>query len=153
MKHSIYSYRYIQLISVPECTELCSGMFLYLHECKLHKLSGKLLTVFNHFKVKCVFLHLIGIFCFSVYPLPFVLVYWAPLIIDFTLFSPSLQVFIRADKIPPEPSILQAQFPQSLLAQKRLQHTDHICGSSLNFLQYVQVSLVLRRGHSTLVWP
>jgi len=62
------------------------------------------------------------------------------------VLAPSLQVFIYIDKIPPEPSLLQAeesQLSHLLLIGDILQSLNHLYGPSLDSLQYVHVSLVL----------
>jgi len=58
-------------------------------------------------------------------------------------FAPSLQVFVQIKKIPPEPSLPQAeqsQLSQPLLTEEMLQSLNHLHGPSLDSLQYVHVS-------------
>jgi len=61
-------------------------------------------------------------------------------------FTPSLQVFIYIDKIPTEPSLLQAeqfQLSQPFLIGEMLQTLIHLCDPSLDSHQYINASLVL----------
>ena len=59
------------------------------------------------------------------------------------LFTPSIQLFIYIDKVPPKPSLLQVeqwQLFQPFLIGGMLQSFDYTCGLSLNSLRRVHVS-------------
>jgi len=63
---------------------------------------------------------------------------WALLrTVDFLIFIPSHQVFIHADKISPQPSLLSAEqspHSQPLLMWIMLQSLNHLCGPVLDSL-------------------
>jgi len=61
-----------------------------------------------------------------------------------SLFARSLQVFIHTNQMPPE----QSQLSQPFLTGEMPQSLHHLCGPSLDSLQYVHVSPVLG-SHST----
>ena len=87
-----------------------------------------------------------NLLCFSLCPLSLVLS------LDTTenrAPSPThcLQLFIYIDEIPPEPSLLQAKQPQlshPFLIGGTFQPLNHLSGPSLDLLQYVHISFVLR---------
>lgn len=111
VKHSIYSHTYIQSILVPESTEPCSSMLWIPPRMQTPQALWDTSDSLQTLQDKCVFLLLSRIFCFSVYPLPFFLVYWAPLIIDLPSFPPPFRYLYELIR-----SILNLQFsrPSSL---------------------------------------
>lgn len=63
------------------------------------------------------------------------------------LFSPSLRAFIHVNNICPEASLLQAEqshVSQNFLMEEMVQSLHQLCSSSLNCLQLVSISFVLR---------
>ncbi|KAK4827747.1 hypothetical protein QYF61_021218 [Mycteria americana] len=64
------------------------------------------------------------------------------------LSTASFQVVVESDKVSPQPPFLQAkqpQFPQALLIRLLLQTLHQLCCPSLDTLQHLNVSLVVRR--------
>ncbi|KAK4824371.1 hypothetical protein QYF61_014031 [Mycteria americana] len=63
------------------------------------------------------------------------------------LSTTSFQVTVESDKVSPQPPLLQtkqSQFPQPLLIRLLLQTLHQLCCSSLDTLQHLNVSLVVR---------
>ncbi|KAJ7423221.1 hypothetical protein BTVI_10719 [Pitangus sulphuratus] len=78
---------------------------------------------------------------------------------DTHLSVTSFQVVVESDKVTPEPpfpQVKQPQFPQLFLISLVFQTIDHLCCPSLDTLQHLNVSLVVRGPKlktELKVWP